>query len=93
MAELRYRLSSPGSVRPFVEAGFGFDLLFSHVHIAEQNMTTAFNFGSQAAVGVTFGDNGRYGLAALIRHASNGGIKHPNDGLTYGGICFRVALP
>jgi lipid A 3-O-deacylase len=92
MAQLRYWLSLPGSVLPFVEAGFGFDLL-SHVHNAEQNMTTAFNFGSQAAVGVTFGDNGRYELAALIRHASNGSIKQPNDGLTYGGIRFRVGLP
>ena len=92
MAELRYWLGSPGSIRPFVEAGFGFDLL-SHVHIAEQNMTTAFNFGSQAAVGLTFGDNGRYELSALIHHASNGSIKQPNDGLTYVGARFRVALP
>jgi lipid A 3-O-deacylase len=92
LAELRYWLGGPGSLRPFVEAGFGFDLL-SHVHIAEQNMTTAFNFGSQAAVGLTFGDNGRYELSALIHHASNGSIKQPNDGLTYGGIRFRVALP
>ena len=92
MAELRYWLTSPGTVRPFVEAGFGMDLL-SHVHIAEQNMTTAFNFGSQAAVGMTFGDNGRYELSALIHHASNGSIKQPNDGLTYGGVRFRVALP
>lgn len=93
MAELRYWLM-PGasSLRPFVEAGFGFDLL-SHVHIAEQNMTTAFNFGSQAAVGFTFGDHGRYEISALIHHASNASIKQPNDGLTYGGIRFRVALP
>ena len=37
LAELRYWLGGPGSLRPFVEAGFGFDLL-SHVHIADQNM-------------------------------------------------------
>jgi Lipid A 3-O-deacylase (PagL) len=92
MSELRYWITSPGTVRPFVEAGFGFDLL-SHVHIAEQNMTTAFNFGSQAAVGLTFGDNGRYEISALIHHASNASIKQPNDGLTYGAIRFRVALP
>jgi hypothetical protein len=91
MAELRYWLSNSAPVRPFIEAGFGFHLL-SHVHIANQNMTTAFNFGSQAAVGMTFGDRGRYELAALIHHTSNGSIKQPNDGLTYGGIRFRVAL-
>ena len=47
----------------------------SHVHIAERDLTTAFNFGSQAAAGVTFGDNGRYELSALIHHASNASIK------------------
>jgi lipid A 3-O-deacylase len=92
MAELRYWLTSTTSLRPFVEAGFGFHLL-SHVHIADRDMTTAFNFGSQAAAGLTFGDNGRYEIAALIHHASNGGIKEPNNGLTYGGIRFRIALP
>jgi hypothetical protein len=47
MAELRYWLMpAAASLRPFVEAGFGFNLL-SHVHIADQNMTTAFNFGSR----------------------------------------------
>jgi len=91
MAELRYWLSAAAPVRPFVEAGFGFHLL-SHVHIAQQNMTTAFNFGSQAAVGMVFGDRGRYELAALIHHASNASIKAPNEGLTYGAIRFRVAL-
>jgi lipid A 3-O-deacylase len=91
LAELRYWLSAPAPVRPFVEAGFGVHLL-SHVHIAEQDLTTAFNFGSQAAVGITFGDRGRCELAALIHHASNAGIKQPNDGLTYGGIRLRVAL-
>ena len=53
----------------------------------------AFNFGTQVAVGAVFGDNGRYELAAFAHHASNGGIKHPNDGINYFGIRFRVALP
>ena len=91
MAEWRYWLGSAAPLRPFVEAGFGLHLL-SHVHIANQDMTTAFNFGSQAALGMTFGDRGRYELAALIHHVSNASIKQPNDGLTYGGIRLRIAL-
>jgi lipid A 3-O-deacylase len=91
MAELRYWGTGAAPVRPFIEAGFGLHLL-SHVHIANRNMTTAFDFGSQAAVGFAFGDRGQYELAALINHVSNGGIKYPNDGLTYGGIRLRVAL-
>jgi lipid A 3-O-deacylase len=92
IAELRYSPLRDAPVQPFVELGFGLHLL-SHVHIAEQDMTTAFNFGSQGAVGFAFGEHGRYEVAALIHHVSNGGIKHPNDGLTYGGIRFRIALP
>lgn len=91
MAGLRYWLPLEAPVRPFVEAGIGLHLL-SHMHIAEQNITTAFNFGSQTAVGMTFGDRGRYELAALLYHVSNASIKQPNDGLTYGGIRLRVAL-
>ncbi len=92
MAELHSWLAPLASVRPFVEAGFGFHLL-SHVHIADRDMTTAFNFGSQAAAGLLFGESGRYELSILIHHASNGRIKQPNDGLTYGGIRFRALLP
>ncbi len=92
MAELRYWLTPMASVRPFVEAGLGFHLL-SHVRIADQDMTTGFNFGSQAAAGLLFGEHESYELSVLIHHASNGGIKEPNDGLTYGGIRFRVMLP
>jgi hypothetical protein len=92
MAELRYWLAPAASLRPFVEAGFGFHLL-SHVHIADKDMTTAFNFGSQAAAGFLFGESRRYELAILVHHASNGSIKQPNQGLTYGGIRFRVTLP
>ena len=81
------------AVRPFIEAGFGFHLL-SHVHIAEQNMTTAFNFGSQARRG----DHVRRARDATSSRRSSttrrtAGIKEPNDGFTYGGIRFRVALP
>jgi lipid A 3-O-deacylase len=92
MAELRYWLAPMEAARPFIEAGLGIHLL-SHVHIADRNMTTAFDFGSQAAAGLLFGENGRYELSLLIHHASNGRIKQPNDGLTYGGIRFRMLLP
>jgi lipid A 3-O-deacylase len=92
IAELRYSPLRSAPIQPFVEIGFGMHLL-SHVHIAEQDMSTAFNFGSQGVVGFAFGENGRYELAALIHHVSNGSIKQPNDGLTYGGIRLRIALP
>jgi hypothetical protein len=92
MGELRYSPWPGGSMQPFIGAAFGFHLL-SNVRIEYRDFATAFNFGSQAAVGFTFGDQGRYEIAALIEHVSNGGIKQPNYGLTYNGIRLRIALP
>jgi hypothetical protein len=92
MGELRYSPGGGGPVQPFLGAGFSFHLL-SNVRIEYRDLATAFNFGSQGAVGFTFGDQGRYEIAALIQHVSNGGIKQPNYGLTYNGIRLRIALP
>ena len=91
MGELRYWLPAEMPARTFIEGGFGVHLL-SHATIADRYLGTAFNFGTQVAVGMTFGDRGRYELAALIHHVSNGGISDTNYGLTYGGIRLRVAL-
>ena len=91
LAELRYSPWPKASMSPFIEAGLGFHLL-SNVHIEYRDLATAFNFGSQAAIGFTFGERGRYEIAALVQHVSNGGIKLPNYGLTYNGIRLRVAL-
>jgi hypothetical protein len=91
IAELRYSPWPSAAISPFIEAAFGFHLL-SNVHIEYRDLATAFNFGSGAAIGFTFGDQGRYEIAALIHHVSNGGIKQPNYGLTYNGIRLRIAL-
>jgi lipid A 3-O-deacylase len=92
MGELRYSPWPGGSAQPFIGAGFGFHLL-SNVRIEYRDLATAFNFGSQGAVGLTFGQQGRYEIAALIEHVSNGGIKQPNYGISYKGIRLRIALP
>ena len=91
-SELRYWLSPAAANRSFVEVGLGLHLL-SHVQIAKRNLGIAFNLGTQVAAGFTFGEQGRYELAALISHVSNAGLQYPNDGFTYGAIRFRVALP
>ena len=33
---------------------------------------------------VVFGDRGQYGVGVRIQHISNGSIKEPNDGVTFG---------
>ena len=92
LAETRYAPWRTALLRPFVELGFGPHLI-SHTQIANHNLATVFNFGSEGAAGVTFGENERYEIAAFIHHASNARIKQPNQGLTYSGIRFRIALP
>ena len=92
LSELRYAPWRTASLRPFIELGFGVHLI-SHTQIANHNLATALNFGSEGAAGFAFGENERFELAAFIYHASNARIKQPNQGLTYSGIRFRMALP
>lgn len=63
-----------------VDIGIGVHAI-SHVHInAERRMSTAFQFGE--FIGATL-DLGRFEIGLRMQHVSNGGIKHPNDGITY----------
>jgi hypothetical protein len=47
----------------------------------------------QLAIGIGFGPDHRYEIAAFIHHTSNGDLRLPNWGLTYSGILLRVPLP
>jgi len=86
---LRLERISAGTFAPYVEASIGLHLL-SHTRINEtRQFSTAFQFGEFLGVGVTFGDNRRYDVALHVQHVSNGGIKNPNDGLTYGAVVFQ----
>ena len=74
---------------PYLEASVGLHLL-SHTQINEtRQFSTAFQFGEFLGAGVAFGDHYRYDIALRIQHVSNGGIKNPNDGLTYGALVFQ----
>lgn len=53
----------------------------SHTRInAERRMSTGFQFGE--FIGATL-DLGPVEIGLRVQHVSNGGIKHPNDGMTY----------
>jgi hypothetical protein len=49
-------------------------------------LSTAFQFGEFAGAGVNFGDRGEYGVGVRIQHISNGCIKQPNYGATFGEV-------
>ena len=46
-------------------------------------MSTAFQFGEFIGVRRRLAVRGDYELGVRLQHVSNGGIKHPNDGITY----------
>jgi hypothetical protein len=65
-----------------IDAGIGLHAL-SHTEInAERKMSTAIQFGEFLGVSVPL-DESAYELGVRLQHVSNGGIKHPNDGITY----------
>jgi lipid A 3-O-deacylase len=90
---LRWSGLDIGPARVFVEAGLGAHLLSNTRINTERMFSTAFQFGEIGVVGLGFGDRHRYEIGALVQHVSNGGIKEPNNGLTYFGAVFRVPLP
>ena len=81
------------AARWFFEVGVGVHLLSATRINTERVFSTAFQFGEIAGVGMAFGEHRRYEVGVYIQHVSNGGIKEPNDGLTYFGAAARVALP
>jgi lipid A 3-O-deacylase len=87
------RWSAPGTASPrfFAEAGVGVHMLTATRINNDRIFSTAFQFGEQAGVGLSFGPEHRYELGAYVQHVSNARIKEPNDGLTYVGLLFRIA--
>ncbi len=71
----------------YVEGGAGIHLL-SHTRIDERVFSTSFQFGELLGAGVNFGDREQYSIGVRIQHISNGRIKEPNDGITFGEIRF-----
>lgn len=89
---LRYELGRPLATPIYAEAGIGAHLL-SKTRIDDwRQFSTAFQFGEFAGLATRYGDKGQYMLGARVQHVSNGGIKRPNDGLTYGMVFFNYSF-
>jgi len=73
----------------FVDLGVGLHAL-THTRInVDRTFGSAIQFGEFLGPGIRFGDAGQYEFSARVQHVSNGGIRDPNDGLTYGSVVFR----
>jgi len=77
---------------PYFEASVGVNLLSKTQINDNRQFSTAFQFGEFLGAGVAFGEKRRYELGLRVQHVSNGNIKFPNDGLTYGSLVFQYRL-
>jgi hypothetical protein len=90
VAHLERRMSS--KVALYVDGSVGFHLL-SHTKVNEgREFSTAFQFGEFIELGFAFGPGHRYNVGLRLQHVSNGGIRNPNDGLSYGTVVFQYRL-
>ena len=80
---IEFRRPSANGLSYYVDGGIGIRLL-SHTRIDDRTLSTAFQFSEYLGAGVDFGDRRQYGVGVRIHHVSNGGIKEPNSGVTFG---------
>ena len=74
----------------YAEGGIGAHLLSAHYDNNGRRLSTALQFGTHLGVGYAFSNKLDVGLQ--IEHVSNGGIKHPNDGVNFAGVRVRYRL-
>ena len=89
---LRWMGPSVGAARIFTELGLGVSAISETRINRDRQFATTFQFNEHFGVGLAFGEKRRYEVAAYVRHVSNGSIKQQNDGETFFGGVFRVAL-
>jgi len=65
----------------YVEGGVGAHYLSDLYDNAGRQMSTRFEFGDHVGMGYVFANKLDVGLR--LQHFSNGGIKHPNDGVNF----------
>lgn len=71
---------------PYVEAGIGVHYLSDLYDNNSRQLSTKFEFGDHLGIGYVFQNNLDFSL--MFQHFSNGGIKHPNDGINF--VIFRM---
>jgi lipid A 3-O-deacylase len=73
----------------YAEAGIGAHYLSDLYDNNGRKLSTRFEFGDHVGVGYVFRNNADLGLK--LQHFSNGGIKHPNNGVNFAVV--RLAYP
>jgi lipid A 3-O-deacylase len=76
-----FRLQKDSRVGWYAEGGVGAHLLSELYDNGGHQLSTAFEFGDHIGIGYVTASEIDVGL--LIQHFSNGGIKHPNNGVNF----------
>jgi lipid A 3-O-deacylase len=71
------------TLAPYAEAAVGAHLLSTHSIYNKRNMSSNYQFGDHVALGVSFGDQLQWDVAARLQHLSNAGIINPNPGINF----------
>lgn len=83
-----FRFQRDSKTGPYAEAGIGAHLLSQLYDNNGRTLSTAFQFGDHIGVGYIF-DN-KLDLGLKIQHFSNGGIKHPNSGVSFAVLSAKL---
>ena len=85
---LRYFPAWATSRHFYLEAGAGVHGLSRTTMNSSRTFSTAFQFGEFIGGGVEFCPKGQCSLGLRLQHVSNGGLKEPNDGISFGQMIF-----
>jgi hypothetical protein len=76
-----FRFEGNSKKGPYFEGGIGAHLQSHLYDNAGRKLSTAFEFGDHIGFGYVFQNN--FDLGIRLQHFSNGGIKHPNNGVNF----------
>lgn len=85
---LQYDFMTSADWQPFAFAGVG-PAWISATQLGTRDLASEFQFSSRAGVGFT---QDRHSWALEARHLSNGGIKQPNQGISYWNLTYGYRL-
>lgn len=74
--------SQSATLRPYLEAGIGLHYI-SDIQMRRRVLSTNFQFGDHAGVGLSFGHSHVFDICYLFQHHSNASIKRPNSGINF----------
>jgi lipid A 3-O-deacylase len=89
MPVLRIGNQATGATRGFLEVGVGVHVLSDSRIGPARGFGSSLQFGETLAAGLEFGEHHEQALTARLEHVSNGGLKSPNNGITFFVLEYR----